>query len=115
MYAERAAIAAALAEEKETQNATPRRTRRSASGTSPPGAPPAHLTGKTQSTKQLLFSQIEEETAGIPPLLMQAWNSTQLGATQSYVCKGQYGRVVRPTLKVAEVGGSCPCETPLLE
>jgi hypothetical protein len=28
---------------------------------------------------------------------------------------GQCGRVVRPTLKVAEVGGSCPCETPLLE
>jgi hypothetical protein len=28
---------------------------------------------------------------------------------------GQCGRVVRPTLKVAEVGGSCPCETQLLE
>ena len=28
---------------------------------------------------------------------------------------GQCGRVVRPTLKVAEVGGSCPCEMPLLE
>jgi len=27
---------------------------------------------------------------------------------------GQCGRVVRPMLKVAEVGGSCPCETPLL-
>jgi hypothetical protein len=27
----------------------------------------------------------------------------------------QCGRVVRPTLKVAEVGGSCPCETQLLE
>jgi hypothetical protein len=81
-----AAIAAAIAEEEETQNATPRRTRRSASaGTSPPGAPPARLTGKTQSTKQLLFSQIEEEPAGVPPLLTQAWN-TQLGATESYVC-----------------------------
>ena len=28
---------------------------------------------------------------------------------------GQCGRVVRPTPKVAEVGGLCPCETPLLE
>ena len=28
---------------------------------------------------------------------------------------GQCGRVVRPTLKVAEVRGLCPCETPLLE
>ena len=28
---------------------------------------------------------------------------------------GQCGRVVRLTLKVAEVGGSCPCETQLLE
>ena len=28
---------------------------------------------------------------------------------------GQCGRLVRPTLKVAEVGGSCPCKTPLLE
>jgi len=27
----------------------------------------------------------------------------------------QLGRVVRPTLKVAEVGGLCPCETQLLE
>ena len=28
---------------------------------------------------------------------------------------GQYGRVVRLTLKVAEVGGTCPCETQPLE
>ena len=28
---------------------------------------------------------------------------------------GQYGRVVRLTLKVAEVGGTCPCKTQLLE
>ena len=28
---------------------------------------------------------------------------------------GQCGRMVRPTLKVAEVRGSCPCEMPLLE
>ena len=77
VYAARAAIGAGLAEEEETLHATPRRTRRSASGTSPPGAPPARLTGKTQSTKQLLFSQIEEETAGVPPLLTQAWNKSQ--------------------------------------
>ena len=70
VVAARAAIAAAIIEEEERKNTTPRRTRRSASaGTSPPGAPPARLTGKTQSTKQLLFSQIEEETAGVPPLL----------------------------------------------
>ena len=32
-----------------------------------------------------------------------------------FECGLQCGRVVRPTLKVAEVWGSCPCETPLLE
>ena len=70
---------------EETPNTTPHRTRRSASGMPPSGAPPARLTGKTQSTKQLLFSQIKEEMAGVLPLLTQAWN-TQLRATQSYVC-----------------------------
>ena len=39
VYAARAAIAAALPEEEETQHTTPHRTRRIASGTSPPGAP----------------------------------------------------------------------------
>jgi hypothetical protein len=32
-----------------------------------------------------------------------------------YFRHGQCGRVVRPTLKVTEVGGSSPCETQLLE
>ena len=86
VVAAQAAIAAAITEEEERKNITPRRTRHSASaGTSPPGAPPARLTGKTQSTKQLLFSQIEEVSPGVPPLLTQAWN-TALGAPETYVC-----------------------------
>jgi hypothetical protein len=84
--AAQAATAATFEEEEETTSITPCRTRRSTSaGTPPSGAPPGHLTGKTQSTKQLLFSQIEEELPGIPPLLTQAWNSA-LGAPQTYIC-----------------------------
>ncbi len=73
VVAARAAAAAALAEEEEKTSITPCRTRCSTSaGTPPSGAPPGHLTGKMQSTKQLLFSQIKEEFLGIPPLLTQA-------------------------------------------
>ena len=86
VVAPRAAAAATLAEEEETTSITPRRTRRSTSaGTPPSGAPPEHLTGMMQSTKQLLFSQIKEESPGIPPLLTQGWN-TALVAPQTYVC-----------------------------
>ena len=86
VVAARAAAAAALAEEEETTSITPCRTRRSASaGTPPAGAPPGRLTGKMQSTKQLLFSQIKEVLPGVPPLLTQAWN-TALGAPETYVC-----------------------------
>ena len=82
VVAVQAAAAATLAEQEETTSIKPCRTHRSASpGTPPSGAPPGRLTGKTQSTKQLLFSQIEEVSPGVPPLLMQAWN-TALGAPQ---------------------------------
>ena len=50
------------------------------------------------------------------------WVGTKMGPSKllkslSHIVSlhGQCDQVVRPTLRVAEVGGSCPCETQLLE
>ncbi len=88
----RTAAAAALAEEEERTPITPCRTCRSAVGRTPPSvAPQIHLTGKTCSTKQLLLSQLEDETNGVPPLLTQVWNMavgapTAVVAPKTFVC-----------------------------
>jgi len=71
--------------------------------------------GGRRGDTERVVTRWQRSVASGEALVMLHRAMRSLSHRRTAMANGQCGRVVRPTLKVAEVGGSCPCETQLLE